>query len=131
MRLLARTDSGAFAAIVGALTTARSAPAQKALPVRRLGVRNMRVFGSVARGEDQPASDVDLLVDFDVYAHGAQPLIQLRRELSELLGERADVATVDLLRPEVAERALAEAVPLGGYSRPCGRSEVEAPDGIS
>ncbi len=88
----------------------------------------MRVFGSVARGEDQPASDVDLLVDFDVYAHGAQQLIQLRRELSELLGERVDVATVDLLRPEVAERAL---VPLGGYSRPCERSEVEAADGVS
>lgn len=77
-----------------------------------MGASNVRVFGSVARGEDQPASDIDLLVDFDVHANGALALIRLRRELSDLLDERVDIATVDLLRPEVAERALAEAVPL-------------------
>lgn len=76
---------------------------------RGLGVRDVRVFGSVARAEDVRGSDVDLLVDYDVRAHGAQALIRLRREL---LDERVDIATVDLLRPEVAERALAEAVPL-------------------
>jgi len=79
---------------------------------RRLGVSNVRVFGSVARGEDRPDSDVDLLVEFDVHGHGARPLVRLRRELSELLGERVDIATAELLRPDVAERALAEAVPL-------------------
>lgn len=79
---------------------------------RKVGASNVRVFGSVARGEDQLASDIDLLVDFDVHANGALALIRLRRELSDLLGERVDIATVDLLRPDVAERALAEAVPL-------------------
>jgi len=79
---------------------------------RRVGARNVRVFGSVARGDDRPDSDVDLLVDFDVDTHGALPLIRLRRELDELLDERVDLATPGLLRPDVAERALAEAVPL-------------------
>ncbi|HVK22035.1 MAG TPA: helix-turn-helix domain-containing protein [Actinokineospora sp.] len=80
--------------------------------VRRAGASNLRVFGSVARGEDLPASDIDLLVDFDARTHGAMALIRLRRELSDLLDERVDIATIDLLRPEVATRALAEAVPL-------------------
>jgi predicted nucleotidyltransferase len=47
-----------------------------------------------------------------VHAHGVLPLIRLRRELSDLLDERVDIATAELLRPDVAERALAEAVPL-------------------
>jgi len=80
--------------------------------VRSIGARNVRVFGSVARGEDRPDSDVDLLVDFDVDSYGALPLIRLRRELGDLLDERVDVVTPELLLPEVAERALAEAVPL-------------------
>lgn len=80
--------------------------------VRRVGASNVRVFGSVARGQDRPDSDVDLIVDFDVRAHGALPLIRLRRELGELLGERVDLVASDLLLPDVAARALAEAVPL-------------------
>jgi predicted nucleotidyltransferase/DNA-binding XRE family transcriptional regulator len=79
--------------------------------VRRAGARNLRIFGSVARSQDGPESDVDILVDFDVPAHGALPLVRLRRELSELLGERVDLATTELLRPEVAREAVAEAVP--------------------
>jgi len=79
---------------------------------QRVGASNVRVFGSVARGQDRTDSDVDLIVDFDVRAHGALPLIRLRRELDELLGERVDLVAADLLLPEVATRALAEAVPL-------------------
>jgi uncharacterized protein len=79
---------------------------------RGIGASNVRVFGSVARGQDRPESDVDLLVDFDVHAHGALPLIRLRRELSQLLNERIDLATLELLRPDVAARAISEAVTL-------------------
>jgi predicted nucleotidyltransferase len=71
------------------------------------GARNLRVFGSVARGDDRPDSDVDLDAD-----RGLLDLAELRDALSDLLGERVDVATLDLLRPEVAEAAAAEAVPL-------------------
>lgn len=78
---------------------------------REAGARNVRVFGSVARGDDHEASDIDLVVDYPSAA-GLLPVIRLRRELSELLGFDVDVVPADALRPDVAERVLAEAVPL-------------------
>lgn len=78
----------------------------------RHGASNVRVFGSVARGEDGPESDIDLLVDIDVRAKGLLPLGAIADELSTLLDERVDVAPSDALAPHVAESALIEAVPL-------------------
>jgi uncharacterized protein len=78
----------------------------------RHGASNVRIFGSVARGEDRPDSDIDLLVDLDVRTRGLLPLGKIADELSSLLGERVDVAPADALAPHVAESALAEAVPL-------------------
>ncbi len=75
------------------------------------GVAELWVFGSVARGEASPDSDVDLLVEF---APGARPsllgLASLRAELSELLGATADLVEREALRPEVREAAEREAV---------------------
>ncbi|MBA2282006.1 MAG: nucleotidyltransferase domain-containing protein [Acidimicrobiia bacterium] len=73
--------------------------------------RNVRVFGSVARGEDTEASDVDLLVDLDEGV-GLLDLIGLERELSELLGVDVDVVPADTLKPRIRARVLGEAVPL-------------------
>lgn len=80
--------------------------------VARHGGSNVRVFGSVARGEDGPSSDIDLLVDLDVRVHGLLPLAAIADELSALLGETVDVAPASALAPHVADVALAEAVPL-------------------
>lgn len=80
--------------------------------VQRNGGSNVRVFGSVARGQDTPESDVDLLVDLDVHTHGLLPLAAIADELSALLGERVDVAPASALAPHIAAAALAEAVPL-------------------
>ena len=80
--------------------------------VRDVGASNARVFGSVARGEDTPGSDIDMLVDMDVNTRGVLPLIRLRRELESIVGEPVDVATPSLLKPEIAKHAVAEAVPL-------------------
>ena len=79
---------------------------------QRHGASNVRVFGSVARGQDGPGSDVDLLVDLDVRTRGLLPLAAIADELSALLGERVDVAPAGALAPHVAEAALGEAVPL-------------------
>lgn len=79
---------------------------------RRQGATNVRVFGSVARGEDRPDSDIDLLVDFDVRSRGLFPLARLQDELAALLGERVDVVARDALAPHVMAAALAEAVTL-------------------
>ncbi len=79
---------------------------------KRRHVRNVRVFGSAARGEETTASDVDLLVDFDAARHGVLPLAGFARDVRKVVGREVDATTVELLRDEVRERALAEAVPL-------------------
>jgi hypothetical protein len=73
------------------------------------GASNVRVFGSTARGEDQPNSDVDLVVDLEkgtgLFAQEA-----LRRELSKILGTPVDIAPSDSLRPRVREEVEREAI---------------------
>ena len=71
--------------------------------IRAHGARNPRVFGSTARGEDRPDSDIDVVVDFDFDERGIFPLIDLREALSALLGEQVDLVGSDLLKPEVLE----------------------------
>ena len=75
----------------------------------RYGASNVRVFGSTARGEDQPESDIDLVVDLDRSA-GLFELEALRRELSETLGVSVDVVPSDSLRPRVREEVEREAI---------------------
>lgn len=70
-----------------------------------------RIFGSVARGEDQPGSDLDLLVDFSDEASLLDE-VGLRLALTDLLGVAVDVVAADTLRGEFGERVLREAVPV-------------------
>jgi predicted nucleotidyltransferase/DNA-binding XRE family transcriptional regulator len=67
------------------------------------GVSNLRVFGSVARGEDQPSSDVDLLADFppglSLFGLG-----RLEADLEGILGARVDLIPAADLKPGVRER---------------------------
>jgi len=74
---------------------------------RKHGARNIRVFGSVARGDNQAASDVDFLVDFDK-DRTLFDLIALRLDLRDLLGVEVDVVTPNSLR-YIRDRVLAEA----------------------
>lgn len=77
----------------------------------RHGARNVRVFGSVARGDDRPESDIDLLIDVE---RGCSLLdvIGLEQELEELLGRRVEVLTVGGLSPHLRQRILDEAASL-------------------
>ncbi len=68
-----------------------------------------RVFGSVARGGDEPGSDVDLLVEFTEEASLLDE-IGLRLALVDLLRVDVDVVALDTLKGQVRERVLAEAV---------------------
>jgi hypothetical protein len=79
--------------------------------VERHGAKNIRVFGSVVRGEDRPDSDVDFVVDVNS-GTGLFALEALRRELSAILGTAVDVAPSDSLRPRVQEEIENEAIPL-------------------
>jgi predicted nucleotidyltransferase len=76
-----------------------------------IGATNIRVFGSVARGEETPESDIDLPVDFPARERGLFPLLQLSGEIERLVGRAAGVAA-EVMAAAVRERALAEAVPL-------------------
>jgi predicted nucleotidyltransferase len=78
---------------------------------RRAGATNVRIFGSVARGENDASSDLDLLVDFDT-SFGLLPIVTLSRQISELVMTPVDVTPVQLLKKEVAQTALRDAVPL-------------------
>jgi hypothetical protein len=77
----------------------------------RRHARNLRVFGSVARGEESAASDIDLLVDFDADA-SLFDLGGLAVELTELVGVSVDVTPARDLKPLIRDRVLREAVPL-------------------
>jgi predicted nucleotidyltransferase/DNA-binding XRE family transcriptional regulator len=74
-------------------------------------VSNVRVFGSVARGEDRPDSDVDLLVDLPA-GMGLLGLFRLQRDLEEILHARVDVVPADGLKPEVRSNIESELVML-------------------
>lgn len=77
----------------------------------RRGATNLRVFGSVARGEATPTSDLDLLVDLEP-GRSLVDLGGLLMDLSEIVGVEVDVVTEAGLKPRVRDRVLAEAVPL-------------------
>ncbi|MHB1784457.1 MAG: helix-turn-helix domain-containing protein [Acidimicrobiales bacterium] len=77
----------------------------------RHGLSNARVFGSVARGEEDAGSDVDLLVDVPEGV-GLVTLGRCQAELEELLGATVDLVPAGDLKPGVAAEVLAEAVPL-------------------
>lgn len=75
------------------------------------GASNLRVFGSVARGEETADSDVDLLVDL-APGTGLLGLAALERDLSEILDAKVDVVPASDLKPGIAGEVLDEAVPL-------------------
>jgi hypothetical protein len=77
----------------------------------RHGAGNLRVFGSVARGEDGPDSDVDLMVDL-APGTGLFGLSALERELEEILRAEVDLSPADSLKPRVRARAEKDAIAL-------------------
>jgi predicted nucleotidyltransferase len=75
------------------------------------GASNVRVFGSVARGEAGPDSDIDFLVEFKS-GRGSWYGGDLIIDWEDLLDRRVDVATVEELHWYIRDRVLQEAVPL-------------------
>jgi uncharacterized protein len=79
------------------------------------GRQGIRVFGSLARGDDDAESDIDLLVELPgerTTGAGLLTVLALTDELSSALGARVDVVTPRTLRDDVRDAAVAEAVPL-------------------
>ncbi|WP_134773757.1 nucleotidyltransferase family protein [Ornithinimicrobium flavum] len=101
------SDSAALRAVVAAHRDALDEI------LKRYGATNPRMFGSVARGDADADSDLDLLVD--LLPDAGNPLLRvagMSEELSEVVGRRVDVVTTALLRDEVSTTALNDAVPV-------------------
>ncbi len=77
--------------------------------LERLGATDIRVFGSVARGDETDASDVDLLVDLAPNI-GMFALLRMQSEAESILGRPVDIVPISGLKPDSAERIIREAV---------------------
>lgn len=76
------------------------------------GAFNVRVFGSVARNEANPNSDLDLIVDYDLDHISPWFPIRLIQDLENLLGVKVDVVTPNGLKERIREQVLQEALTL-------------------
>jgi predicted nucleotidyltransferase len=88
------------------------APESLAAICGRYHIRELAVFGSAARGDMRPDSDVDILVEFEPGAHPGLGFFRLEEELSELFGRRVDLGRKSLLKPLVRPSVLRDAVVL-------------------
>jgi predicted nucleotidyltransferase len=76
-----------------------------------MGVLHVGIFGSVARGEERPKSDVDVLVDVDrTKIRSIYDYCEVRLAIRDLFGGRADVVERQSLRPRLQQRILSEVV---------------------
>ena len=73
------------------------------------GARRVRVFGSRARGDAGPESDVDILLDLE-NGRSALALGGLLMDLQDLLGKKVDVVTPAALHPRIRDRILVQAI---------------------
>ena len=77
--------------------------------IRSLGVRRLALFGSVARGEARPDSDVDLLVEFVPGQKSFDRFLALSELLEHLLERPVELVTTEALSPFIGPHILAEA----------------------
>ena len=77
---------------------------------RKYKIREMSVFGSAARGDSGPESDIDILVDLDPDAHLGWEFFGIAEELEGILGRHVDLGTKDSLKPYARTSALRDAL---------------------
>lgn len=87
--------------------------AQRALELRRLGVRRLALFGSLARGEARPDSDADFLVELE--SKSFDRFMDVKFLLEELLGRRVDLVTFDGLKSAIRDEVDVERVDVPGF----------------
>jgi predicted nucleotidyltransferase len=83
--------------------------AQHRKELEGFGVKMLSIFGSIARGEDSPNSDVDILVEFSMPV-GLFEFIRLKNYLETILGRPVDLVTPDALKAKLRDAILKEAI---------------------
>ena len=78
---------------------------------RTHGALSVRTFGSYARGEEQPPSDIDLIVEMEP-GRSLLDIIAIKQEVEDLVGKKVDVVTEAALSPYLRDEVLQEAVAL-------------------
>lgn len=78
----------------------------------KYGIFNIRIFGSVARGEETENSDVDMLVSISKHKGMAFDLIRFEREFSEKFHKKTDVISENGVYHSLREKIFSEAIPL-------------------
>lgn len=85
---------------------------QTIVPIlKEAGITRSSIFGSFARGDAGPNSDVDILVDFP-RGKGLFEFIGLEQKLAEALHKKVDLVTFNGLKPRIRDRVLNEQVPI-------------------
>ena len=109
--VLRRTGEGRVLSSTSTGRLLRDKASELIAAASRLGASNLHVFGSVARGEDGPESDIDLMVDLEdgtsLISLGA-----LQQAFELVLGRTVDVVPAGSLKPSLRDEVLAEAIPL-------------------
>jgi hypothetical protein len=77
----------------------------------RYGARDVRVFGSRARGEARPHSDLDLLIKLEP-GRTLLDMVAIKQDIEDILGCKVDVVTENAISPYIREQVLSEAVAL-------------------
>jgi predicted nucleotidyltransferase len=78
-------------------------------PLEKLGVKSLLLFGSVARDEARPDSDVDFLVEFE-HQEGLFQLLRVKYYLEDILGSSIDLGTQDSLKEHLREPVLKDVI---------------------
>lgn len=79
--------------------------------LQEFGVKRLAIFGSVARDEAGPESDVDILVEFDDRPIGLFEFVGVQHYLEDILGSSVDLVTRTGLKRQLRDRILEEAIP--------------------
>lgn len=87
--------------------------------LKNLGVKSLSLFGSVARDEARPDSDVDLLMELDYRNLPPWGIVDIRLHLKNLLNREVDIANPSLSKSRIRDRILQEAIPILSLPQPC------------
>jgi uncharacterized protein len=80
--------------------------------LKQLGVQHLYLFGSTARGDARPDSDVDLFFDYEQGKLGLYELMDVKEAAARILGRKTDIMTRDSIHRVLRERIEASAVPV-------------------